>query len=75
MSLGPHAGFILSAYAAAIAIVAALIVWVVLDRRAVDAFARSAGNAWDHAPLGSQKRGKAVSLPEQSSRAWGGGAD
>jgi heme exporter protein D len=35
MSLGPHAGFILSAYAAAIAIVAALIVWIVLDRRAV----------------------------------------
>ena len=35
MSLGPHAGFILTAYAAAIAIVAALIVWVVRDRLAL----------------------------------------
>ncbi len=35
MSLGPHAGFILTAYAAAIAIVAALVVWVVRDRRAL----------------------------------------
>jgi heme exporter protein D len=33
MHLGPHAAFIVSAYAAAIAIVAVLIVWVVLDRR------------------------------------------
>ena len=33
MNLGPHAGFILSAYVAAIAIVAGLVVWVVLDRR------------------------------------------
>ena len=33
MDLGPHAGFIVTAYAAAIAIVAGLIVWVVLDRR------------------------------------------
>jgi len=33
MNLGPHAAFILAAYAAAIVIVAALIVWVVLDRR------------------------------------------
>jgi heme exporter protein D len=33
MDLGPHAGFIVAAYAAAIAIVAGLIVWVVLDRR------------------------------------------
>jgi heme exporter protein D len=33
MDLGPHAGFIVSAYAAAIAIVAGLIIWVVLDRR------------------------------------------
>jgi heme exporter protein D len=31
--LGPHAAFILTAYAAAIAIVAALIIWIVLDRR------------------------------------------
>jgi heme exporter protein D len=33
MDLGPYAGFIVSAYAAAIAIVVGLIVWVVLDRR------------------------------------------
>ena len=34
MSLGPHAAFILAAYAAAIAVVAGLIAWVVLDFRA-----------------------------------------
>jgi heme exporter protein D len=33
MDLGPHAGFIVIAYAAAIVIVAGLIVWVTLDRR------------------------------------------
>jgi heme exporter protein D len=33
MELGPHAAFIIGAYAAAIAIVAALIAWVALDRR------------------------------------------
>jgi heme exporter protein D len=33
MNLGPHAAFIMSAYVAAIAIVAGLVVWVVLDRR------------------------------------------
>ena len=33
VNLGPHAAFIVSAYVAAIAIVAGLIVWVVLDRR------------------------------------------
>jgi heme exporter protein D len=33
MNLGPHAAFIMSAYVTAIAIVAGLIVWVVLDRR------------------------------------------
>jgi heme exporter protein D len=33
MNLGPHAAFIMSAYVVAIAIVAGLIVWVVLDRR------------------------------------------
>jgi heme exporter protein D len=33
MNLGPHAPFIATAYAAAIAIVAGLIVWIVLDRR------------------------------------------
>jgi heme exporter protein D len=32
MHLGPHATFILAAYAAAVAIVAGLIAWVVLDR-------------------------------------------
>jgi heme exporter protein D len=32
MNLGPHAAFIMSAYVVAIAIVAGLIVWVVLDR-------------------------------------------
>ena len=31
--LGPHAAFIVISYAAAIAIVAALIAWIVLDRR------------------------------------------
>jgi heme exporter protein D len=34
MNLGPHAAFILAAYAAAVAVVAGLIVWVVLDFRA-----------------------------------------
>ena len=33
MNLGPHAAFIVISYAAAIAIVAALIAWIVLDRR------------------------------------------
>ena len=33
MQLGPHAAFIVTAYAAAVGIVAALIIWVVLDRR------------------------------------------
>jgi len=34
VGLGLHAGFIVAAYAAAIAVVAALIAWVVLDHRA-----------------------------------------
>jgi len=34
MDLGPHAAFIIAAYAAAIAVVAGLIAWVVLDLRA-----------------------------------------
>jgi heme exporter protein D len=34
MSLGPHAAFILAAYCAAVAIIAALIAWVWLDFRA-----------------------------------------
>jgi heme exporter protein D len=33
MNLGPHAAFIVGAYAAAAAIVAALIAWVMIDRR------------------------------------------
>jgi heme exporter protein D len=33
MDLGPHGGFIVTAYAAALVIVAGLIVWVMLDRR------------------------------------------
>jgi heme exporter protein D len=33
MNLGPHVAFIVTAYAAAIGIVAGLVVWVVLDRR------------------------------------------
>jgi len=33
MDLGPHAAFIVTAYAAAVAIVAGLVLWVVLDRR------------------------------------------
>ena len=35
MQLGPYAPFILSAYAAALAIVAALIIWIALDGRHV----------------------------------------
>jgi heme exporter protein D len=31
MDLGPHAGFIISAYAVAIAVVAILVAWVVVD--------------------------------------------
>jgi heme exporter protein D len=34
MNLGPHAGFIIAAYAAAGLVVATLIVWVELDHRA-----------------------------------------
>ena len=34
MNLGPHAGFIVVAYAVALAVVAALIVWVAADSRA-----------------------------------------
>ena len=33
MNLGPHAAFIVTAYAAATAIVAGMIAWVTLDRR------------------------------------------
>ena len=33
MNLGPHAAFIVTAYAAAIAIVAGLVAWLVFDRR------------------------------------------
>jgi heme exporter protein D len=33
MHLGPHAAFIVTAYAAVIAIVAGLILWILLDRR------------------------------------------
>ncbi|TMJ25551.1 MAG: heme exporter protein CcmD [Alphaproteobacteria bacterium] len=33
MNLGPYADFIVGAYAAALAIVAALIAWIVLERR------------------------------------------
>jgi heme exporter protein D len=35
MNLGPHAAFIVTAYVAALVIVAALIGWVVLDRRSL----------------------------------------
>jgi heme exporter protein D len=34
MDLGPHAAFIVTAYAAAVAIIGGLIAWVLLDRRA-----------------------------------------
>ena len=34
MDLGPYAGFILAAYGMAVAVVAALIVWVIADHRA-----------------------------------------
>jgi heme exporter protein D len=34
MNLGPHAGFILAAYAAAAIIVGGLIAWIVIDYRA-----------------------------------------
>jgi heme exporter protein D len=34
MDLGPHAAFIVTAYAAAIVIIGSLIVWVLLDHRA-----------------------------------------
>jgi heme exporter protein D len=34
MNLGPHAAFIVAAYAAAVAVVAGLVAWVVLDFRA-----------------------------------------
>jgi heme exporter protein D len=36
MDLGAHATFIVTAYAAAITIVAALVLWVLLDRRRLD---------------------------------------
>jgi heme exporter protein D len=34
MNLGPHAGFIVAAYGAAVLILAALVAWIVLDHRA-----------------------------------------
>jgi heme exporter protein D len=34
MDLGPHVGFIVAAYAIALAVVAGLIAWIVLDHRA-----------------------------------------
>jgi heme exporter protein D len=34
MNLGPYAGFIVAAYAAALAVVAALVSWVIADHRA-----------------------------------------
>ena len=34
MTLGPYAGFIIASYGVALAVVAALIVWVVADHRA-----------------------------------------
>ena len=34
MNLGPHAGFILAAYATALVVVATLVGWVVTDHRA-----------------------------------------
>ena len=33
MDLGPHAGFIVAAYAVALAVVAGLIAWIVIDHR------------------------------------------
>ncbi len=33
MNLGPHAAFIVASYAAAVAIVGVLVLWVALDRR------------------------------------------
>ena len=33
MDLGPHAGFIVAAYAVAVVVVAGLIAWIVLDHR------------------------------------------
>ena len=34
MNLGPHAGFIVAAYAVALAVVGGLIAWIVIDHRA-----------------------------------------
>jgi heme exporter protein D len=34
MDLGPHAGFILTAYAVACTVIAALIAWIIADHRA-----------------------------------------
>jgi heme exporter protein D len=34
MDLGPHADFILAAYAASVVVIGALIAWVMLDHRA-----------------------------------------
>ncbi len=34
MDLGPHAGFIVAAYAIAVAVVASLIAWIMVDHRA-----------------------------------------
>jgi heme exporter protein D len=59
MHLGPHATFILTAYAAAVAIVAGLIAWVVIDRlqltrmlAALEAqgFARRSGHVNEETP-------------------------
>ena len=66
MDLGPHAAFILTAYAAAIGIVAGLIVWIMLDRRASDPHARRIRGARHHASLGARERGKAVSVTDKT---------
>ena len=54
MDLGPHAAFIVTAYAAAALVVVALIAWVLLDHRAQTAHSRRSRNARRDAALGSR---------------------
>ena len=61
MNLGPHANFIIAAYAAAILVVSGLIAWVMLDFRAQK---RMLGDLETH---GVTRRSAAIKEPAKES--------
>ncbi len=75
MSLGPHAGFIVAAYAVSAIVVAALVIWVIVDyraqRRALAAFdpgasdraAQRTGHERHRSGSSTYRRAVAVALP------------